>query len=137
MRRDMHAEFRLENSEESSRPTLHLNGEVYYNWDVFEKGDEYWTLSISRDGKVHLIPTDSIIEAAEIPRSNWTRTTAGEFASQIVNGELQLQLDKSVVGEDFRDQRLAYIIQSAEKDEYTVEDFREQFQQANQQSSTN
>lgn len=112
---------------EDGTPVLTVNDEQYFNWDVFETDETDYTLSIGRQGEIHLIPASSISEVVETEKDNWTEISYEEFADHVESDDFNLSLEKSAMGDEIR--RIYEVLQ-LDKTDYndshlTVTDFKE------------
>jgi hypothetical protein len=112
---------------EDGTPTLKVNNEDYFNWDVFETEEMDYTFSISRQGKIHLIPASSISEVVETKREEWIEISYKEFERRVESEQFNLSLEKSAIGDEVRE---IYEVLQLETTNYTdshltVTDFKE------------
>lgn len=89
---------RIKNNTPLGIPVIELSsGETFHNWDVFNYSGSEWILGVPRDGDfVELVPTSSIDEVTEIPRSEWKQLDLEEFANMLEDGTLTYSEEKSL-----------------------------------------
>lgn len=109
-------------------PIIKINEERYFNWDVFESDEIDYTLSINRQGELHLIPTSSLFEVPEIPENEWIKISKEDFASKVKSNEFNFSPEKSAMGDEIRDIRLFQFATEYSEPNLTVDGFTKKYQ---------